>query len=61
MNFNHFFEVNVKIMKKPKQSQKIFSFSTADYTPDGKQIILQVMLMILKMQIAQKVSIYCGY
>jgi hypothetical protein len=41
MNFNHFFEVNVKNNEETKSNHKgFFSFSTAEYTPDGKQIIL---------------------
>jgi len=41
MNFNHFFEVNVKNIEEPKAITKgFYSFSTAEYTPDGKQIIL---------------------
>jgi dipeptidyl aminopeptidase/acylaminoacyl peptidase len=41
INFNHFFEVSSANSTEPKEITKgFYSFSTADYTPDGKQIIL---------------------
>jgi dipeptidyl aminopeptidase/acylaminoacyl peptidase len=41
INFNHFFEVSVNNNEEPKAVTKgFYSFSTADYTPNGKQIIL---------------------
>jgi hypothetical protein len=39
MNFNHFFEVNVKNNEEPKQSQRDF-IALVPWLPDGKQIIL---------------------
>ncbi|MFV8271172.1 S9 family peptidase [Flavobacterium sp. GT2N3] len=41
MNFNHFFEINVSNGTEPRLITKgFYSFSTADYTPNGKQILL---------------------
>ena len=41
MNFNHFFEVNVSKDAVPRLlTNGFYNFSTADYTPNGKQIIL---------------------
>ncbi|MDI5950409.1 S9 family peptidase [Flavobacterium yafengii] len=41
MNFNHFFEINVSKDAEPRLLTKgFYSFATADYTPNGKQIIL---------------------
>ncbi|MBC5842145.1 S9 family peptidase [Flavobacterium sp. F-380] len=41
VNFNHFFEVSPNNNEEPKAITKgFYSFSTADYTPNGKQIIL---------------------
>ena len=41
MNFNHFFEINVSKDAEPCLLTKgFYSFSTADYTPNGKQIML---------------------
>ena len=41
MNFNHFFEINVSKDAEPRLLTKgFYSFSTADYTPNGKQIML---------------------
>lgn len=41
MNFTHFFEVSIINNEEPKAITKgFYSFSTADYTPDGRQIIL---------------------
>ncbi|MDG2433333.1 S9 family peptidase [Flavobacterium sp.] len=41
INFNHFFEVSIGNNTEPKEITKgFYSLSTADYTPDGKQIIL---------------------
>ena len=41
MNFNHFFEINVSNNAEPRLITKgFYSFSTADYTPNGKQILL---------------------
>lgn len=41
MNFNHFFEVSVMNNEEPTNITKgFYSFSAADYTPNGRQIIL---------------------
>ncbi|MBC7749601.1 MAG: S9 family peptidase [Methylotenera sp.] len=41
MNFNHFFEINVSKDAAPRLlTNGFYNFSTADYTPNGKQIIL---------------------
>ena len=41
MNFNHFFEINVSKNASPRLlTNGFYNFSTADYTPNGKQIIL---------------------
>lgn len=41
MNFNHFFEINVSKDAEPRLLTKgFYSFSNADYMPNGKQIIL---------------------
>ncbi|MFV8362971.1 S9 family peptidase [Flavobacterium sp. ZT3P35] len=41
MNFNHFFEINVSKDAVPRLlTNGFYNFSTADYTPNGKQIIL---------------------
>ena len=40
MNFNHYFEINVTKESSPAIITKgFYNFSSADYTPDGKQII----------------------
>ena len=40
MNFNHYFEINVTKESSPAMITKgFYNFSSADYTPDGKQII----------------------
>ncbi len=41
MSFNHFFIINVDAPEKPIQlTRGFYSFHSADFTPDGKQIIL---------------------
>ncbi|MDP3680103.1 MAG: S9 family peptidase [Flavobacterium sp.] len=41
MNFNHFFEINVSKDAEPRLLTKgFYSFNNADYTPNGKQIIV---------------------
>lgn len=41
MNFNHFFEINVSKDAEPRLlTKEFYSFSNADYMPNGKQIIL---------------------
>ena len=41
MNFNHFFEINASKDAEPHLiTNGFYSFATADYTPNGKQIIL---------------------
>ncbi|HEV8283489.1 MAG TPA: S9 family peptidase [Chitinophagaceae bacterium] len=41
MNFNHFFIINIDAPSKPVELTKSFyRFNNADFTPDGKQIIL---------------------
>jgi dipeptidyl aminopeptidase/acylaminoacyl peptidase len=41
LNFNHFFEINVSKDAAPRLlTNGFYNFSTADYTPNGKQIIL---------------------
>ena len=41
MNFNHFFEINVSKDAQPRLlTNGFYNFSTADYTPNGKQVIL---------------------
>ena len=41
MNFNHFFEINASKDTEPRLLTKgFYSFATADYAPNGKQIIL---------------------
>jgi hypothetical protein len=36
---NHYFEINLGKESSPLMLTKVFNFSSADYTPDGKQII----------------------
>lgn len=41
MNFNHFFEINVSKDTAPRLlTNGFYNFNNADYTPNGKQIIL---------------------
>jgi dipeptidyl aminopeptidase/acylaminoacyl peptidase len=41
MNFNHFFLISLEGEKKPKAvTHGFFRFTSADFTPDGKQLIL---------------------
>lgn len=40
MNFNHYFEINLTTQSSPAMITKgFYNFSSADYTPDGTQII----------------------
>ena len=43
LNFNHFFITDVKVDNKPKLlTRGFYSYNFADFTPDGKKIILAV-------------------
>ena len=45
LNFNHFFITEAKIEGKPKMlTRGFYSYGSADFTPDGKKIILTVNL-----------------
>src|SRR5688572_55865 len=43
LNFNHFFITDAKVEGKPKMlTRGFYSYGSADFTPDGKKIILTV-------------------
>jgi hypothetical protein len=60
VNFNHF-EVSSKNNERAKAITKGFIVLVPLIIPERKTDYTSEMLMILKIQIAQKVNFYCGY